>query len=142
MIWLLRHGDAEEGSPDFDRRLTAEGERQARTAGEALRKLGERIEVCLASPKLRAADSARLACESLGAEVTLEPALEVGPFDAEALAAGRGEVLLVGHDPDFSQAVRDLTGARVQLKKGGVAGIDGRELKLLLRPKDLSAIVS
>jgi phosphohistidine phosphatase len=142
MIWLLRHGDAEEGLPDFDRRLTAEGERQARTAGEALRKLGERIEVCLASPKLRAADSARLACESLGAEVTLEPALEGGAFDAEALAAGRGEVLLVGHDPDFSQAVRDLTGARVQLKKGGVAGIAARELKLLLRPKDLSAIVS
>jgi phosphohistidine phosphatase len=141
MIWLLRHGDAEAGSPDFDRRLTKKGERQARTAGEALRKLGVRIDACLASPKLRAADTARLVCEPLGVEVTLEPALEGGPFDAEALAAGR-DVLLAGHEPDFSQAVRDLTGARVQLKKGGVAAIDGRELKALLRPKDLSAIVS
>ena len=140
MIWLLRHGDAEQGSPDFDRRLTKKGERQARTAGEALRKLGVRIDACLASPRLRGAETARLTCEPLGVEVTLEPALEGGPFDAEALAAGRGDVLLVGHEPDFSQAVRDLTGARVQLKKGGLAGIDGPELKALLRPKELSAI--
>jgi phosphohistidine phosphatase len=142
MIWLLRHGDAEDGSPDFDRRLTDKGERQARTAGEALRKLGVRIDACLASPKLRAAETARLACEPLAVEVTLESALEGGPFDAEALAAGHTNVLLVGHDPDFTQAVRDLTGAHAQMKKGGLAGIDDRELKLLLRPKDLSAIVS
>ena len=49
-----------------------------------------------------------------------------GTFDALALAAGLGdEVLLVGHDPDFSEAVHDLTGARVSMKKGGLAGIDG-----------------
>ena len=42
-------------------------------------------------------------------------------------------MLLVGHDPDFSVAVRDLTGARTQLKKGGLAGIEGKELKVLLR---------
>jgi len=142
MIWLLRHGDAEEGSPDFDRRLTAKGERQARKAGEGLRALGVRIDSCLASPKLRAADTARIACEPLDVEVTLEPALEGGSFDAEALAAGRGDVLLVGHEPDFSEAVRSLTGARVRMKKGGVAGIDGGELKVLLRPKDLSAILA
>jgi phosphohistidine phosphatase len=140
MIWLLRHGDAEQGSPDFDRRLTKKGELQAQRAGEALRKLDVRVDACLASPKLRAAETARLASAPLGVEVTLEPALEGGPFDPEEVAAGRGEVLLVGHEPDFSQAVHELTGARVQLKKGGVAGIDGRELKLLLRPKDLSAI--
>jgi hypothetical protein len=30
----------------------------------------------------------------------------------------------------------------VRMKKGGVAGIDGGELKVLLRPKDLSAILA
>jgi phosphohistidine phosphatase len=142
MIWLLRHGEAEEGSPDSERKLTAKGERQSRVAGAALAALGVQLDVCLASPKVRAAATARLACEQLGVEVRLESRLAGGSFDAASLAAGLGEVLLVGHDPDFSQAVHDLTGARVQLKKGGLAGIEGKELKALMRPKELEAIAS
>ena len=101
MLWLLRHGDAADGSPDAERPLTEKGERQARDAGRALARLGVRVEACLTSPKVRAAETARLACEPLGIEPKLEPKLAGGPFDAEALAAGLGDnVLLVGHDPD------------------------------------------
>ena len=32
-------------------------------------------------------------------------------------------VLVVGHDPSFSQVVHDFTGARVDFKKGGVAAV-------------------
>ena len=142
MIWLLRHGDAEEGSPDSERKLTAKGEQQARAAGAALAALGVNLDACIASPKVRAAETARLVCDQLDVEVKLESRLAGGSFDAGSLAAGLGEVLLVGHDPDFSQAVHDLTGARVQLKKGGLAGIDGNELKVLMRPKELQAIAS
>lgn len=142
MIWLLRHADAEEGSPDSERRLTAKGERQSRAAGAALAALGVQLDVCLASPKVRAAETARLACEQLGVEVRLESRLAGGSFDAESLVAGLGEALLVGHDPDFSRAVHDLTGARAQLKKGGLAGIEAGELKVLMRPKELEAIAS
>jgi phosphohistidine phosphatase len=142
VIWLLRHGDAEEGSPDAERRLTANGEQQARAAGKALAGLGAKVDACLASPKVRAQDMARLACEELGVEVTVEPALGGGEFDAEELAAGHGDVLLVGHDPDFSRAVHDLTGARVQMSKGALAGVQEGELKVLLRPGDLAAIAS
>jgi phosphohistidine phosphatase len=142
VIWLLRHGDAEDGSPDSERRLTDKGQEQARAAGAALRALGVTIDACLTSPKVRAADTARLACEQLdGVEPELEPKLSGGPFDAEALAAGLGdEVLLVGHDPDFSMAVHSLTGAQVRMKKGGVAAVDSGELIVLLRPKELRAI--
>jgi hypothetical protein len=49
-------------------------------------------------------------------------------------------VLLVGHDPDFSTAVHDLTGAQVRLKKGGLAGIEKGELIVLLRPAELERI--
>jgi len=142
MLWLLRHGDAAEGSPDAERPLTDKGREQARAAGAALKALGVELDACLTSPKLRAADTARIACEQLGGAVPeLEPKLAGGPFDAEALAAGLGEdVLLVGHDPDFSSAVHSLTGAQVRMKKGGLAGIDSGELIVLLRPRELKRI--
>src|SRR3954453_21014514 len=141
MIWLLRHGDAADGSPDADRPLTEKGERQARVAGEALKALGVQIDACLASPKVRAADTAKLACEALGVDVQLEPKLAGGPFDAGELTAGLGDDgMLVGHDPDFSMAVHTLTGAQVRMKKGGLAGVDRGELKVLLRPAELEAI--
>ncbi len=142
MIWLLRHGDAADGSPDAERPLTEKGEQQARWAGEALRRLGVTIDACLASPKVRATDTARLACEPLGVEVQLEPKLAGGPVHAEELAAGLGEVLLVGHDPDFSAAVLGMTGAQVRMKKGGLAAVDTGELIVMLRPTELEAIAS
>jgi len=141
MLWLLRHGDAADGSPDAERPLTKKGERQARNAGRALKALGVELDACLTSPKVRAAETARLACERLRTEPQLEPKLAGGPFDAQALAAGLGDhVLLVGHDPDFSMAVHALTGAQVRMKKGGLAGIEKGELIVLMRPAELEAI--
>jgi phosphohistidine phosphatase len=138
VLWLLRHGDAADGSPDAERPLTKKGEKQSRAAGRALAALGVKIDACLTSPKVRAAETARLACEELGVEPRLEPKLAGGPFDAEALAAGLGDnVLLVGHDPDFSMAVHALTGAQVRMKKGGLAGVEKGELTTLLRPDEL-----
>ena len=142
MLWLLRHGEAEEGSPDSERRLTKKGERQARDAGKALAKIGANVDACLTSPKVRAYDTARLACEALGVEPRHEPRLAGGPFDAEQLAAGLGDVLLVGHDPDFSMAVHGMTGAQVRMKKGGLAGVDTGELTVLLRPAETAAIAT
>jgi len=142
MIWLLRHGEAEDGSPDAERALTAKGQRQARAAGAALAAIGAQIELCLTSPKVRAADTARLACEALGVEPVTEPALGGGPIDPSALTAGLEQVLLVGHDPDFSMAVHTLTGAQVRMKKGGLAGIENGELIVLLRPRELDQIAA
>jgi len=142
MIWLLRHAEAEDGSPDAERPLTKKGEQQARYAGLALKSLGVQLDACFTSPKVRAAETARLACEQVGIEYTLEPKLAGGPFDAEALAAGLGDVLLVGHDPDFSMAVHDTTGAQVRMKKGGIAAIQKGELKALMRPSEVEAIAT
>jgi phosphohistidine phosphatase len=144
MIWLLRHGDAAEGSPDAERRLTDKGREQSRAAGAALKAIGVELDACLTSPKVRAAETARLACEQVGdVEPQLEPKLAGGPFDAEALAAGLGDdVLLVGHDPDFSAAVHSLTGAQVRMKKGGLAGVDRGELIVLMRPRELKQLSS
>lgn len=142
-IWLLRHGDAENGDgDDAARRLTKKGETQSRNAGLAMAALDAGIQTCLASPRVRAHDTARLACEPLGLEVEVRAELSGGDFDLEALAAGRGETLLVGHEPDFSRAVALTTGARVEFKKGGIAVVENGVLLRLLRPADLRAIAA
>jgi len=140
--WLLRHGDAEdgEGKPDAERDLTEKGERQSRDAGKALQALGVEFDVCLTSPKARARRTAELACEALGTPIEDDDRLAGGDFDPMELAAGRGDVMMVGHEPDCSQAVALITGSRVKIKKGGVAAIDDHILHVLLRPKDLREI--
>jgi phosphohistidine phosphatase len=150
-LWLLRHGEAEphDSRPDAERQLTERGREQSRSAGRALAALELEFQFVFTSPKVRARDTARLACEALGVEPVEHEALAEG-FDArdalELLAAAGDDkrVLLVGHEPDFSQVVHDLTGGRIALKKGGVAGIaiDGSrgELVALLRPRELYRI--
>ena len=142
MIWILRHGDAEagEGKPDADRDLTGKGEKQSVAAGHALKELGVELDVCLTSPKVRAKRTADLACDVLGVEVEVDDRLAGGDFDPLELATGRGEVMLVGHEPDCSQAVALVTGSRVKMKKGGLAGFDDHILHVLVRPKDLKEI--
>jgi phosphohistidine phosphatase len=141
VIWLLRHAEAEDGSPDAERPLTSKGERDARAVGAALAALGIELDACLTSPKLRARDTARLACAELGVEPIEENALRGGPFDPEEVAAGHGEaVLLVGHEPDFSMAIHGATGAQVRMPKAGVAAVDRGELMHLLRPRVLRAL--
>jgi phosphohistidine phosphatase len=142
VIWILRHGDAEagDGKPDAERDLTEKGEQQSDNAGRALKRLGIELDACLTSPKVRARRTADLACRVLGVQVEVDDRLGGGDFDPLELAAGRAEVMLVGHEPDCSQAVALVTGSRVKMKKGGIAALDDHILHVLLRPKDLRAI--
>jgi phosphohistidine phosphatase len=113
MLWLLRHAEASEGRPDEARPLTERGLREARAAGVSLARLGVKLDACLASPKRRTQQTAQLACEPLGLQITTEPALAGAEFDAERLALGLGETLIVGHNPSISMAVRQITGAQL-----------------------------
>jgi phosphohistidine phosphatase len=140
MLWLLRHAEAADGTPDDERPLTERGVMQAQDAGRALSALGVTIDVCLSSPKVRAVQTAHHACAPLGVEVTIDRRLGGEPFDAYDLVAGLGDVLLVGHDPSFSLTLHDLTGAQARLRKGGLAGIAKGELVVLMRPAELTAI--
>jgi phosphohistidine phosphatase len=142
VIWLLRHAEAADGLPDDERPLTDKGIEQAEAAGSALARLGEHIDICLSSPKRRAMQTAELACEFLGVEVRAEPALGGAPFEVDALTAGLGNVLLVGHDPSFSLVLHDFTGTQARMKKGGLAAVSKGELVALLRPADLAAIAA
>jgi phosphohistidine phosphatase len=143
VIWFLRHGEAEEAAADdASRQLTEKGKAQAAAAGGAIAALGIRLDACLSSPKVRARDTASIACGELSVEVTESEALRDGDFDPAALAGGRDEALLVGHEPALSRAIREVTGARVKLKKGGLAGVRDGELRILLGPRELDAIAA
>jgi phosphohistidine phosphatase len=138
---MLRHAEAEDGTPDAERKLTKKGEGQSRAVGAALGRLGVQLDACVSSPKVRSFDTARLVCEHLGVEVTTDDRLAGGPFDPREVAAGLGDqVMLVGHEPDFSLALHRMTGAQVRMKKAGLAAVDRGELKVLLRPTDLQAL--
>lgn len=142
MIYLLRHGDAEpdQGTGDAARRLTPKGEKQATRAGRAMARLELNVDVCLTSPKVRAFDTATLACRELGLPVEVAEPVARGDFDSLELSAGRGDTLIVGHEPDMSGEVARLTGANVKFKKAGLAIIDNGTLMALLRPNELSHI--
>ena len=150
-LWLLRHGEAvpHDSKPDAERELTPRGRRQSEAAGVALAALNVEFAACYTSPKVRARETAQLACAALNIEPEDAPVLGDG-FSREAalellLAHGAdARVLAVGHEPTFSQVVHDLTGARVDFKKGGVAAVRVRrgsgELLVLMGPRELEAL--
>ena len=150
-LWLLRHGEAvsHDSKPDPERELTARGERQSVAAGAALARLGLEFAAAYTSPLMRATDTARLACEALNIEPEEEKLLANGFDRDDALELlGRHDsdarVLVVGHEPSFSQVVYDLTGGRVDFKKGAVVAVrlDGSrgELIVMLRPRELESL--
>ena len=98
---------------------------------------------------MRAADTAKLAAEALNVEPETEDVLANGfeRDDALELLARHdadARVLVVGHDPSFTQVVHDLTGARVDFKKGAVAAVRMQggqgELIVMLRPRELESL--
>jgi phosphohistidine phosphatase len=154
-LWFLRHAEAEPHGTrsDAERRLTPRGEAQSRAAGIALAHMEATFEAVLFSPKARARQTAELAAEQWSAEQrTLLRAHEplTSGFDAaQALDAlstigADGRLLLIGHEPDLSQVVAELTGGRVDLKKGGLAVVRlegvGGQLAVLMRPRELALI--
>jgi phosphohistidine phosphatase len=154
-LWLLRHAEAEPHGtrPDTQRRLTERGERQARAAGIALTRIGAAFDAVLYSPKTRARQTAELAAEqwehAQRERLRVHPPLGEG-FDARQTLAelagmgADGRLLLVGHEPDLSRVVGDLTGANADLKKGGLAVVRlegvGGQLAVLMRPRELALI--
>jgi phosphohistidine phosphatase len=154
-LWLLRHAEAEPHGTrsDAERRLTVRGEAQSRAAGAALARLDSSFDAVLFSPKARARQTAELAAEQWdGAQrerLRVHPPLAGGFGAADALAelaavAADGRLLVVGHEPDLSGVIGELTGARVDMKKGGVAVVRlegvGGELVVLMRPRELALI--
>src|SRR5207247_7407711 len=109
-LLIVRHAEAAPGNPDELRPLTPEGREHARAVGLRLRDDGFAPDAVVASPLLRARETA----EALGlGEPEIDDRLAPGasPADMRDAAAGRGRtVLLVGHQPDCGRAAAALSG--------------------------------
>jgi phosphohistidine phosphatase len=132
-LYLLRHADA--GDPetfrgdDAQRPLSDKGRRQASSMGRFLSRRGFHPDVIVSSPKMRARQTAQLVAAALDTPVSLDDRLASVPdiscmSEVVADAACR-RVLLVGHDPEFSDIAAELSGAgNVPLKKGSLVRLD------------------
>ena len=150
ILYFLRHGKA--GSPramdDDDRELTAPGVAALRSAAPLWQRLNLRPDVVLTSPLPRARQTADLFCEAVGGKPVADDRLRPGARWADlaqAMAAHRDarRVMFVGHEPDLSSAVAELSGAAsVRMRKGGLACLEfygipepgGGEIAWLLDP--------
>jgi phosphohistidine phosphatase len=132
-LYLLRHAHAGNASEwrgdDSLRPLSAKGRRQAEKLGHYLVDLRFEPDSILTSPKLRALETAQLVGDALGLGVTTDERLASG-LDLDVLenvlaSDGGWRVMLVGHDPDFSELAATLVGAGyLPLKKAALARID------------------
>lgn len=155
-LCLLRHahaGDAMKWTgPDDLRPLTEKGRLQSERLGVFLAGAGFRPDSILASPKVRAVETARLVAEPLGMDVVVVAALGE-PLDLASLegilraARDPRRPLLVGHDPDFSLLAAELVGVgELPLRKAALVRIDaprplqpGAGILRWLLPPDLLA---
>lgn len=148
-LYFLRHGEAEDGGEidDHERRLTPNGIERTAGAGKVLAKLAIAPLYIYSSPRIRARQTADIVAQALGLAVDVRDEVNYS-FDhkaVELLIAGLeddDDVMFVGHEPSMSAAICELTGARVQMKKGGLARVDVRarsplhgELVWLIAPR-------
>jgi phosphohistidine phosphatase len=146
-IYFFRHGKADWpnwSKPDDERALTKEGAKEVRKVAKLLSRLGI-APFILTSPLPRASQTAEIVADVLGADMRVNNNLKPG-FNAAKLGKllqefSAGSLMVVGHEPDFSEAIGELTGGAIKLSKAGVALIDldaslmsGR-LRWLLPPK-------
>jgi len=128
----MRHALAEEPTDkitDAQRKLTDKGVASTQQAARVIKALGIKPNRFYTSPLIRAQQTANIIGKALG--ITPEIREELGPgFSIHTIAAlthdlkVNNEVFFVGHEPDFSTTISSLTGARILMKRGGLARVD------------------
>lgn len=131
-LYFLRHAQAEERGrvEDFARELTARGKRRTQNAARVIHRLELDLAAIYSSPRIRARQTADIVAHQLGSSVKIDPAMgdfNWGLASLEGMLAGhapRDSVMLIGHEPTFSETIEALTGGMVVMKKGGLARVD------------------
>ena len=133
-VFFLRHGLAGERSEwkgnDAARPLTNEGIEKIKGIAATLAALNLGLNAIVTSPLVRARQTAEIVAQKLEVKLIEDARLAPG-FNAEQLRAilldhpGASAVMVVGHEPDFSDTISALIGGgRIVCKKGGLALVE------------------
>ncbi|MBX7150254.1 phosphohistidine phosphatase SixA [bacterium] len=161
-IYLLRHGIAADIGPgiksDFERPLTEEGNKEMRLEAKGMKNLGIQFTKILASPLIRAKQTAEVVTEILDCRGKLQECKALGiPASRSHLLDDlkqfnfEDEILLVGHEPEMGYLAGFFIGnlkLRLPFKKGSLCKIEIShlqpspmgEIKWFLTPKQLKLI--
>jgi phosphohistidine phosphatase len=165
-LFILRHGDAGQrvsaGSGDFQRSLTAAGQKEVSDIARSLKDLGTRFDLVITSPLKRAHQTASIVAKILKIEKKMQDWAELSPegnrldlYNKLSKLKQQSSILVVGHEPYLSGMINEIIndgnkGGRIVLKKVGLARIRiisstpklQGELRWLLTPKLLKNMSS
>jgi phosphohistidine phosphatase len=154
-IFFLRHGlaanRADWKGDDAARPLIEEGIEKTKRTAATLSDLDLGLEVIITSPLVRARQTAEIVAKKLQVKLVEDARLAPG-FNEKKLRAllldhpNINALMVVGHEPDFSETISALIGGgRIICKKGGLALVDlpnahspHGELVWLIPPKVLA----
>ena len=131
LLYFLRHGEADWPDwkkPDDERPLTKYGKNEMRQVAAFLKRVKAKPDLIVTSPLPRAFQTAEIAAESLKIKCREDKLLAPGfdRADLERLLKKYPEesLMIVGHEPDFSEIISGLTGASLKFSKAGIALVD------------------
>ncbi|MHB1243248.1 MAG: SixA phosphatase family protein [Gaiellaceae bacterium] len=124
-LFLVRHAHADAGDPDELRPLSERGRDEARALADLLAPAEPTL--VLASPLLRARETAAQIAKATGAELRVDERLAPGAVASdvlEAIEGAGGTVVAVGHQPDCSEIAFALGAGAIAFPPAGLAEIE------------------
>ena len=132
---LWRHADAEDGADDLARKLTAKGEKQAQAMAKWLRARLPAKFALVASPAVRAQQTAGALDSSIETDNSLAPGASPAAI-VKAAERRKGLVIIVGHQPDLGRAAAQLLGMKgeCRIEKGALWWFDDDKVRAVMSP--------
>lgn len=135
VVYFLRHADAEpDAENDFARELTVKGLEQAEKAGKFCLRNGLIPDLIVTSPVVRARQTAKIVAGKIGNPDLVEEHWLACGMTAESCLqelqalADVPTVMLVGHEPDFAEAIAAMIGLPdaegLNIRKSSLTAID------------------
>ncbi len=139
-IYLMQHGPNLSKDEDPEEPLSPDGKILVSKAAKAIKKMGLKFEVIIASPKTRSQQTALLVAEAVGfpAERIVETEKVKAMTPAEETIAylaqfdEKDSILIAGHLPSLAEVASALltsgSKAKIQFERGGIGRIDVEKL--------------